>query len=299
MTWFRVDVGIGRHELVGVIAEGLEVEIPTAIGLYVATLAGFAEFRPDGLVAKVTDTTLEEWAGWQGEPKIFARFFRRKCVETRSEQKDPRGTVKGWWRNNALLREQLRGRHRPGQGTREAKKAPRGLSGAFSVPSRGNGGRRTEDGDVDGTTPSSPPARAIEGELTPAVYTVRCTVAANRGLRENPGLAGSFNELTSSAQDEPGQWQAAGIPIGIAERTIYDRARSYRPRGSRRQPLSLGYFREAVRQEWEHEQARAGEGQVDTTPLARAGAKGEESLTEWVARREAERTRKATHASPS
>lgn len=94
-----------------------------------------------------------------------------------------------------------------------------------------------------------PPAA---GGLT---YAQRCTIAANKGLRANPAIRESFNELITSAQTAPAEWEAAGIPVGLAERVIGERARAYRPTARNRQPGSLRYFDQAVREEAE----RAGE----------------------------------------
>lgn len=278
MTWFRVDVGLGEHQLVGAIVEGLGVSIPEAAGLYTLTLAGFAEYQPDGMVRAVTNTTLEEWAKWNGEGGKFARFFRRHCIQRRPGQQDPPGVVKGWWRNKKLLEEQERSRRKPGQGTR---KALRGLFGANSGPSRGNVDVDVVEISKDLVTsrttniPTSQQTerraregpRAVLGEST--VYLQRCTAAANRGLRENTTLNG-FNELVASAQDEPRLWLDAGIPIEIAEAAIFNRAKAYRPSGTRRQPTTLRYFTQAVEEAWSRSQSGAREAGVNVTEPATA-----------------------------
>lgn len=265
MTWFRVEAGLGDHELVGLIMEGLSVNRREAVGLYVLSLAGFAEYQPDGVVKSVTTSTLEGWAEWRGKPGRYAAFFRGHCVETRQGQPDAPGVVKGWWRNKKLLEKQERDRHK-------RKKPP------INPPETPADSWGNVDVDVDGDVKSSigRSSRALIGsELTPAAYTIKCTAAANRGLRENPAINGRFNELASSAQDEPGLWQKAGIPIEVAESAIYQRAKEYRPKGSRIQPTTLGYFRNAVTEAWDREHGRAAEGAVNTSPPAAPAAEDE------------------------
>lgn len=286
MTWFRVDVGIGDHELVGAIVEGLEVSVREAVGLYVLTLAGFAEYQADGVVKSVTNTTLEEWAKWRGVKGRFATFFRSQCVESRQDQRDAPGVVKGWWRQRALLEKQLRDAAKPAGKRRVPPQIPRGNSGGSPA---GSSGYVDEDEDENGKNLSVPPRALVSEILSPVQFTIRCTAAANRGLRENPAING-FNELVSSAQDEPGLWQTAGIPIDVAEAAIYQRAKAYRPKGRRTQPTSLGYFRLAVEDEWSKAQGRAIEGDVNTKPA-------EQGPSDWVRRKEAEiaRQRAGTH----
>lgn len=100
-----------------------------------------------------------------------------------------------------------------------------------------------------------PRARAAGGSgLT---YAQRCTIAANQGLRANSAIGERFNELATSAQSAPSDWEAAGVPIEIAERVIGERARAYRPTARNLQPRSLMYFTRAVLEAWEDERERA------------------------------------------
>jgi len=167
VTWIRWETTAPQHELVGALAEGLKIRRAEALGLWSAVCSGFGEYRKDGLAGAVTDTTLESWALWEGKRGRFAEAFREHCVERRDGQRDAAGVVRGWWRQDALLREQERSRHRPGQGSRKAPddhgdgpetatERPRNI---HAVPLRGNG-----DGYVDGTT-TTPLPGAVEGAL--------------------------------------------------------------------------------------------------------------------------------------
>lgn len=120
---------------------------------------------------------------------------------------------------------------------------------------------------------SSAASRAREAAAEPggppdlAAYVIRCTVACNRGLRENAAVTG-FNELVASNQTTAAQWFTEGIPIDVAEQAVYDRALSYAPSGRNRQPQSLKYFEPRVREAWEQTQGRTAE--TGFTPRPRA-----------------------------
>lgn len=120
-------------------------------------------------------------------------------------------------------------------------------------------------------------------------YSAKCTAAANRGLRENRSVTG-FNELVTSNQlEETRPWYDAGIPLDVVEAAIYHRAKSYRPKGRRIQPTTLGYFRECVEEAHARALGRAIEGSVTTTPPAEP-----DPLAGWAARKEAERANQNT-----
>jgi hypothetical protein len=266
MTWFRVEAALRDHKVLGVIAEQLRVRRAEAAGLYVLTLAGFAEHEQSGRPALVSDSDLEDWARWHGRAGRFAQLFRERFVETREGQRDPPGQIKGWWRQGALFRKQQADATKPA-GNTPPPTDPQSPENPATIP-RGNpagssGYVVVVDVDDNGTRPlTAGPARVIE----PIVYTQRCTVAANRGLRENPLVAGRFNELVASNQAEPAEWLRDGVAIEVAEAAIYHRAKVFRPRGRNTQPTHLGYFRDAVKDAWEKVQGQQLEGGVNTAP---------------------------------
>jgi hypothetical protein len=154
MTWFRVEAALRDHKVLGAIAEELKVRPAEAAGLYILTLAGFAEHERSGRPELVTDTDLEGWARWQGRRGRFAHLFRSRLIETREGEKDPPGQIKGWWRQEALLREQERNRTRPGQHSRTATKGPRKGHGTLPERPRESPERATRDVPVTSSVPS-------------------------------------------------------------------------------------------------------------------------------------------------
>jgi hypothetical protein len=166
LTWIRWDVRTPTHEVVGALAEALKVPTSHALGYYVAACCGFGEYQKDGRAEAVTDATLEDWALWRGAKGRFAGIFRALCVEQRADQKDAVGTVKGWWRQAALLEKQVRDAHRPGQKQREPRQEPpENPPETRAGFARESGGKMA--GNDDGNV-SSPPPSGI-GRLVNAV----------------------------------------------------------------------------------------------------------------------------------
>lgn len=107
MTFIRLDTGFPEHEIIGELAEALHVHVDRAGMSLIRAWCKFGDYQQDGMATSISDTTLEKWAGWSGRRGRFATAFRDRCVE-------PGGRLKGWWRNEALLRHQEKKRMRPG-----------------------------------------------------------------------------------------------------------------------------------------------------------------------------------------
>lgn len=253
MTWTRWDTEAPHSDVVGYLAEALHVRQAEAYGLYNACCQGFAKHRADGLVSEVPDTSIERWAMWEGKKGRFAAAFRARCV-SEGGGKDPAGTIRGWWRQAALLTKQAKDAQRPpshrrdhpdgsreeisGEPARESGGNPRGNSD-------GDGGRRTED--VDETISSILPARLLTKLVGhPARYAITgfldglppgqtleawgmCLNGCLEGLGTEQGRKASVDELAAACNDyrstPPASW---GIPHF---RSFVDRivAKRFRP----------------------------------------------------------------------
>lgn len=77
MNWIRVAVAIGDDPDVHLLAAAVGVRVAEAVGLVVGLLTKFPEHAPDGSLAKVPDSLVERWAGWEGDRGAFAVEFRR------------------------------------------------------------------------------------------------------------------------------------------------------------------------------------------------------------------------------
>jgi hypothetical protein len=260
-----MDCALPDHPIVGLLARELGVDTDKALACYARTLFGFGDHRIDGRPEFVADVTLEEWARWKGKVGRWAAAFRRLCVEHRADQKDEQGVIKGWWRQRALLEKQLKDAAKRKPTRREAGAVPPGTTQLPPGNPRGFSSEFTghDDDDDDGygkeASASSGAGARETGPVDPVSrveYAQRCTVACNRGLRENELIQG-FNELVASNQvDTAGEWYEARIPVEVAEQAIYQRARAYPPAGRNRQPRSLNYFRDVVKEAAEREAGR-------------------------------------------
>lgn len=156
MTWLRWDVETPHADVVGDLAEALDISEAQALGHYFACCSGFGAHRKDGQVNAINDTTLERWALWTGKRGRFATAFRVRCT-------GEDGAVRGWGRQRAVIRKQ----------TTDASRPPSHLRGSPELPARevggnprgnmeGDGGRRTEDGYGDELLrPTDPRARLL------------------------------------------------------------------------------------------------------------------------------------------
>jgi hypothetical protein len=99
-----------------------------------------------------------------------------------------------------------------------------------------------------------------ENRPPPLDYTTRCCLTVNRVLSEQ--LAGAYSSLVASVERPTARaWEAAGIPIELAESVLAELAARF-PNGRARQPQSLGYFTAAL-----HEAAAKAQAQGGLRPL--------------------------------
>lgn len=252
MTWLRWDIQTPRHRVIGRLATELNVRRAEAVGLYFSCCLGFGENQTDGRPAAVTAHDLESWAFWTGKRGKFAKAFQALCVADGSEEDDPRdipGVIRGWWRQDAIIRKQIKDASRPPSHLRntphDSPEIPAGEYGAFSG---GDGGRRTEDGNGDELLPTTLPGRLAEKLIgSPVRYAIvgfldslppgqpfdKWAMTLNgclEGLGLDQGRRATVEELAAACNDylgaAPGEW---GIPHF---RSFVDRvvAKRFRPR---------------------------------------------------------------------
>lgn len=234
MTWLRVETDFPDHDVIGTFAERLRCDPDRAAMCLLRVWCGFADHAPDGFLAKITDTTLERWARWPGKRGAFAELFREVAV-------DEDGKVRGWWRQEALLRKQEKDRTRPSSKDRNGEpppdippKNPPNSPGGIAGESRGN---RKGDEDEDGSKASSSTARArngvpqrledrLQGEpLAPGVFAFLAALPQGQnpavwrgilagcldGMGLAQGRAASVSELAAACGDfmaeNPERWK--------------------------------------------------------------------------------------------
>ncbi len=94
MNWIRISTQIASDPKIHTLAQDLKTTIPGAVGLVVGVLVKLPTHARNGDLSAITDTTLDQWAGWTGKPKGgFARAFRAGFC-------DAAGVVSAWEKHN-------------------------------------------------------------------------------------------------------------------------------------------------------------------------------------------------------
>jgi hypothetical protein len=97
MNWIKVAVDMKSDDAMGVIVDECDVSRYSAVGLCVNVLGVMALKAQDGNLSDVRDSTIEEWAGWDGKRGRFAAAFRAAMCRD--------GTVRSWEKyNGAAIR---------------------------------------------------------------------------------------------------------------------------------------------------------------------------------------------------
>lgn len=102
MPWVAIDIHIASDPAVHRIAAALRIRVPEVVGLLSLTFAGMVQHAPNGELAGVPDTLLEEWARWHGKRGAFA-------VQFRAELTDETGLVRSWEKYNGANLRRLEG----------------------------------------------------------------------------------------------------------------------------------------------------------------------------------------------
>lgn len=194
MTWIRWDTATPRADVVGFLADRLALEPALALGLYNAMCCGFGDHQVEGRLDQVPDATVEAWAMWRGRRGRFAAAIREWCAKSEETGGDP-GELRGWWRQQALLRKQQKdagrpdGRtksHPPGDNGKSPVNPPGDLRESPANPT-GATNERTNDGRTDAFAGNYP--AAVAEALRPAFSIT-------------PGHAGKLL-ATAQATDHP------------------------------------------------------------------------------------------------
>lgn len=119
MAWIRWECGTPDSDVIGWLADKLNIELAQALGHYTATCCRIGEHRETGSLADVSDALLEQWALWRGPRGAYAAAFRERCL-------DGAGTVRGWWRQEAMVGKREKDRERQQRKRDAAKESPEG-----------------------------------------------------------------------------------------------------------------------------------------------------------------------------
>jgi hypothetical protein len=169
MNWIKIAADMKTDDAMGVISEDCGVARYAAVGLCVNVFGVMANKAQSGDVSQVRDSTIEEWAGWDGKRGRFASAFR-KALCTKA------GVVRSWERyNGAAIRkseadiERLRSKRRENVARRSPDE--RATVGVVSQV----------DGDVDVTTRVQERVVVTPSPPPPALMDAARSMVAPRG----------------------------------------------------------------------------------------------------------------------
>jgi hypothetical protein len=251
--WIRVETNIGGNLKVQRARTVLGLSTAEMVGLLVILWGEIAEHNPRGEVHDIPAATLEEWAGWRGEPGRFAEIFLQMFTTD--------GVIDSWEEfQGKLIERQI--------ADRERKRQERVRGKSSDSPRTGRGKSRatvtvTKSPSETNETETTTTARArgensVENSGAPSPRDItRLAVAANKGLAEHddPGRRQPVPRViaTSGTSHTAAEkiLTVAGVPIDFAESAIYTLAKSHNARG---QVSSLNYFVAGTIELWEREQ---------------------------------------------
>ncbi len=98
-------------------------------------------------------------------------------------------------------------------------------------------------------------------------------IAANRGMQDNPAIGDAYQPIPIShgSRQSVFDWLADGIPVSVAEATVYRRAKEYQPDGRRTRITTMNYFTAAVADAFDRHKAQHAEIPTDANHGAGTG----------------------------
>lgn len=171
--WIRVEAGIARRKVTYRLTEALmsdEISADlgadvsayviraAALGFLVALWGAVAEHSTEGRIADVPDLLLEEWAGWHGTPRLFARWVREHHT-------DEDGRLRDWDETNGPLDTRRESNRRAARAHREREKSKSGrkrpVSADVSTESGINERTNETNEQIDSPSGESAPSKSV------------------------------------------------------------------------------------------------------------------------------------------
>jgi hypothetical protein len=171
--WLRVDAHKVDSREVGEIADGLGIDVVTALGHVVALGGAIAEHTDDGNISGVSDSVLERWARWSGKRGAFAPVLRRAL---QSEN----GEYDNWHEEMGQLVER-RARDRKRKATGDSEETPPKSRGNSTETGRDSTATERDVTERNGTERNIPlvplhlQLQKAERRITPGRFRARAT----------------------------------------------------------------------------------------------------------------------------
>lgn len=274
--WIRVVANLSTRNVTWKMVEGCLAGLPippgvprsiyqkAAMGYLVAFWGNIAEHSTDGVVVHLPDRQLEQWAEWDGETGIFARWFRDKHLDPET------GKCREWDDMQGALEKR---READAVRQRRKRELDRVANGAIDEIDLGGGPRaaasmeRTERPVVDA-----------------AFMAQKLCIAANRGMNDNPAIGAAYNPIIATRGDSL-ETVEAFVSAGLTDwklvtSILYTIAKQYKPQKNGDHIRTLVFFRERTITVYNRHMAKLAatsgdspaEVSVDTKPTAQSKA---------------------------
>lgn len=242
--WIRVAANLARRKVTGRLWAECLAAFPVpdgaprslyqkaAVGFLVELWGNIAEHTADGTIAELPDPLLEQWAGWDGTPGVFAKWLRSKHLDNET------GKCREWDEMQGVL--QVR---READATRQRRKRELDKIEREGLEEIDLG----EPAQVARSSPSNEGEKTEGRALDLGYLAQKLTVAANAGMMANDAIGQAFNPIISTRGDGLETVEALArdgvTDWTLAARIVYTIAKYYKPEKRGDYIRSLTFFK--------------------------------------------------------
>lgn len=256
--WIRVSANLSRRKVTWRLTESCLAMFPVpagaprslmqkaAMGFLQELWGNIAEHTIDGVIAHLPDAQLEQWAGWDGEPGVFAKWLRASHIDADT------GCVREWNDFAGALQSKRQNDAQRQRDKRERDKAARSALEAGRVQQTELGVQKS-DGAPRGAGPPARVETASPYRLTLTADDVtdiarEMTIALNKGMNENARMNGMYNPVHAGRGDSlefVTYLASEGVTdFDLVGRCVYTIAKTYEPTKAGDQIGSLKFCQE-------------------------------------------------------
>lgn len=255
--WIRVSANLSRRKVTWRLTESCLAQFPVpagaprslmqkaAMGFLQELWGNIAEHTVDGVIAHLPDAQLEQWAGWDGEPGVFARWLRESHIDAETgcvrEWNDFAGALQSKRQNDAQRQREKRDRDRL---ARQATEAARVTQLEMSQPATPKSAPIVSPVRV---APTSPYRLTLSSDEVNDVAR-EMTIRLNQGMNENPRMNGMYNPVHAGRGDSiefVTYLASEGVTdFDLVGRCVYTIAKTFEPTKAGDQIGSLKFCQE-------------------------------------------------------
>lgn len=286
--WIRVSANLSRRKVTWRLTESCLAQFPVpagaprslmqkaAMGFLQELWGNIAEHTIDGVIAHLPDAQLEQWAGWDGEAGVFAKWLRESHIDAETgcvrEWNDFAGALQSKRQNDAQRQREKRDRDRS---VRQAVEAARVQQTELGAPA----GANPNPPRTVVAAPRVETASPYRLTLTPDEVTDvarELTIALNKGMNDNARINQMYNPVHAGRGDSlefVTYLASEGVTdFELVGRCVFTIAKTFEPTKPGDQIGSLKFCREKALAMYRRAIARADaekRGPIDEVPVSR------------------------------